>query len=37
MLSVHPHVCGEYDGVYRMIMKKDGSPPRMWGILLKPL
>ena len=28
----HPHVCGEYSGMWMGYWKKTGSPPRMWGI-----
>ena len=31
--SVHPHVCGEYEGSPGIRMGSDGSPPRVWGIL----
>ncbi len=30
--SVHPHVCGEYDGTGLSYRVNDGSPPRVWGI-----
>ena len=33
--SVHPHACGEYALADVSAPKKHGSPPRLWGILLR--
>ena len=32
-MTVHPHVCGEYDGGHRRGLLAIGSSPRVWGIL----
>ncbi len=32
---VHPHACGEYFVVSTVTTLVDGSPPRLWGILLE--
>ena len=33
-LPVHPHACGEYGGGQTRRYTPNGSPPRVWGILL---
>ena len=35
-LSVHPHACGEYLTRRGISGTKDGSSPRVWGILARP-
>ena len=32
LMSVHPHVCGEYTRVSSLATLLRGSPPRVWGI-----
>ena len=32
---VHPHACGEYVSIVNSVSFILGSPPRLWGILLK--
>ena len=34
--TVHPHACGEYACLNRLITLLSGSPPRVWGIRAKP-
>jgi len=31
--AVHPHACGEHNGIHASGMYRDGSSPRMWGTL----
>ena len=35
--TVHPHVCGEREGVADAMDKLHGSSPRVWGALSKDL
>ncbi len=35
VLEDHPHVCGEYCKALTRTSSFKGSPPRMWGILIK--
>ena len=33
-MPVHPHACGEYKAIRKARPPYDGSPPRVWGILV---
>ena len=34
---VHPHACGEYGEVRRLVSHTSGSSPRLWGVCLRRL
>ena len=34
LLTVHPHVCGDFAPHPLLIGAECGSPPRMWGLLI---